>query len=1497
MANANPEIATVSDSDEDSDDEEFQRVLELSKYDVGGAGTSSQSKKEDEELKRVIEMSLQPDQPIIKLTGAVVSSQEQPIIKLTGTMANSKNYVSDIQDDDDDYDSEAELEEALRRSLLDMGNVEKTDSGKLDEKSTEKNKKLTKNRGKHSKCDAKGIEDDLATLEESGLIESDQDNDSYIDEDSITKDLQEIEAIGMIDDVSSDEDAVKKDLAGIEQIGVCDNEDEPKFEKLESDKSLNCKDKEKNVDRKSNHTGDEKSIDNYGITGSKTNKDNDNANLDGFLIKFDTKHKNADKNAERSSDINSSSDSEESDSDSDNNDNHVKNRLFENDKNETLPRSPISVSGSLPGEVDGKENITSVEIQENDKISDTSIVDINDDNVDINTVDLTHHTTPKKVDVIEISDEENESIGPSTSSTPLHNTYKNTAENTSVIIETDANPSHSKARPDLAAIGARLGFSVSITQVKSEEEEIATSLSNPISTVVLSDSDDDVVMLDAPSTSYIPIISTPGVPYYQPFPFQPALSNEEVTKKMKNIFESGLAIHFSGEEMEACKAIATPIFPHQRVALAWMFRHENKENDGMRGGILADDMGLGKTLTVISLIMTNHWDGKPLAKPDPGYTRRAFNYGKKVTRYSKGKQNDGKKNKGGKKKASIGGLFDKFADSTDTDSDSDSESNKSRFRGKRKKNNEMKDFIVDDSSQSNSSSEESDESQSEDEFDIMSKDTSLQEKLNSSAKGLFNSSASDLFKKMESPLKENKVDIKENEESPQSENKEDEDDDVMTENEFVLSMIPKPLDDVELNPKLNVDGALDESSDDDIKPVNHFQRNDLSMQASISAECTTLNNKRKLEIEEKNKRYPNKKKIRNTKSNPYDDGDSDISLPDIESECSDLAEKGEPSKNKNKQDMVEPENSVINEETGLKLIIPPKEPAERRDRRRATLLVCPTSLVSHWVDQIHQHLHKGVNVKLKVHHGAGKALTGAELESHDIVITTYGTLAAEYGDLSPLSRAKWLRVVLDEGHNIKNHHTKSAKAALDLDTIRRWIVTGTPIQNNLMELWSLVNWLDFGMYAGKSQMHKFKDQIEGPCKKGNPRGFERLQVLVDAICLRRTKTDKRPDGSPLVVLPTKKILTREVILSEEERLCYGIYLKRAKEIVNRFKRDGDLLRNYAHVFALMTRLRQLCCHRELIQEVDWSEALKDKDMLTKQLEGFLDRDQITNNEDKNTMMTSTGLGADLEKRLILQLRSMIRSGVSDDCSVCLDDLKSPVITPCAHVFCRPCIEAVLETMKTPSCPLCRIELNKRQLLDAGQDDKCDDSTLADMKDIDVNISSSKVNAVLKEILRIQRDLPNDKIVVVSQFTSFLSILQPIMKKRNFRFVRLDGSMSFQDRSEAVRRFQSTKDKTPKIMLLSLKAGGVGLNLTSANHLLLLDPAWNPASEWQCFDRTHRLGQKKDVYIYKYIVKDSIEEKMLEIQAKKKDLISGAFHMPEDDRRRQRVQDIMSIFGI
>ena len=104
-------------------------------------------------------------------------------------------------------------------------------------------------------------------------------------------------------------------------------------------------------------------------------------------------------------------------------------------------------------------------------------------------------------------------------------------------------------------------------------------------------------------------------------------------------------------------------------------------------------------------------------------------------------------------------------------------------------------------------------------------------------------------------------------------------------------------------------------------------------------------------------------------------------------------------------------------------IIPSKEPAVRGTRRRPTLIVCPTSLLSHWCAEIDKHVESNINIKVHVHYGPSKAQSGAELNACDIVITSYGTLAAENDTdgNGPLMKAKWLRVVLDEGHYIKNH--------------------------------------------------------------------------------------------------------------------------------------------------------------------------------------------------------------------------------------------------------------------------------------------------------------------------------------------------------------------------------------------------------------------------------------------------------------------------------------------
>jgi superfamily II DNA or RNA helicase len=143
--------------------------------------------------------------------------------------------------------------------------------------------------------------------------------------------------------------------------------------------------------------------------------------------------------------------------------------------------------------------------------------------------------------------------------------------------------------------------------------------------------------------------------------------------------------------------------------------------------------------------------------------------------------------------------------------------------------------------------------------------------------------------------------------------------------------------------------------------------------------------------------------------------------------------------------------------------------------------------------------------------------------------------------------------------------------------------------------------------------------------------------------------------------------------------------------------------------------------------------------------------------------------------------------------------------------------------------------------------------------------SSKVDALV-DALEDACD-SHHKSIVFSQWTSLLDLVEPELKARNIGFVRLDGETV--DRARVVREFQA--DDGPPVFLSSLKAGGTGLNLTAADHVFLLDPWWNPAAEDQAADRAHRIGQARPVTVYRLIAKDTIEEGIIRLQAKKRDL--------------------------
>jgi SNF2 family DNA or RNA helicase len=143
-------------------------------------------------------------------------------------------------------------------------------------------------------------------------------------------------------------------------------------------------------------------------------------------------------------------------------------------------------------------------------------------------------------------------------------------------------------------------------------------------------------------------------------------------------------------------------------------------------------------------------------------------------------------------------------------------------------------------------------------------------------------------------------------------------------------------------------------------------------------------------------------------------------------------------------------------------------------------------------------------------------------------------------------------------------------------------------------------------------------------------------------------------------------------------------------------------------------------------------------------------------------------------------------------------------------------------------------------------------------------SSIKTQELLREL---KENTGQNKVLVFSQFVEMLSLLKDALDAEGITYCYLDGSTSAQHRKEAVQEFQTNNDK--KIFLMSIKAGGVGLNLTQANYVYIVDPWWNPAVEQQAIDRTHRIGQKNQIFAYRMICKNTVEEKIIALQQKKK----------------------------
>ncbi|XP_022743331.1 putative SWI/SNF-related matrix-associated actin-dependent regulator of chromatin subfamily A member 3-like 1 [Durio zibethinus] len=522
--------------------------------------------------------------------------------------------------------------------------------------------------------------------------------------------------------------------------------------------------------------------------------------------------------------------------------------------------------------------------------------------------------------------------------------------------------------------------------------------------------------------------------------------------------------------------------------------------------------------------------------------------------------------------------------------------------------------------------------------------------------------------------------------------------------------------------------------------------------------------------------------------------------------------------------------------------------------QRTTLVVCPPSVFSSWITQLEEHTNPG---KLKVYMYYGERTREVEeLKKYDIVLTTYSTLATEESWLdSPVKKMEWWRVILDEAHVIKNANAQQSIAVTNLKATCRWVVTGTPIQNGSLDLFSLMAFLRFEPFSIKSY---WRSLVQRPLAQGKKNGFSRLQVLMASISLRRTK------GNDLLGLPPRTLQTCYVELSIEERELYDQIEGKAKSVIQEFINDGNLMRNYSTVLGILLRLRQICT----------SVALLPPDL--KALFPSSNIEDVSNNPE-----------------LLKKMVAMLQDGEDFDCPICISPPIDVVITCCAHIFCRSCILKTLQRTK-PFCPLCRHPLSQSDLFSAPPESSDADHTQISSR----NTASSKVSALLTLLQESRDQNPATKSVVFSQFRTMLLLLEKPLTAAGFKIVRLDGSMNAKRRAQVIEEFQVPGPDGPTVLLASLKASGAGINLTAASRVYLLEPWWNPAVEEQAMDRVHRIGQKEDVKIVRLIARNSIEERVLELQERKKKLAMEAFGRKGTKNRKEvTIDDLRTLMSL
>jgi SNF2 family DNA or RNA helicase len=227
------------------------------------------------------------------------------------------------------------------------------------------------------------------------------------------------------------------------------------------------------------------------------------------------------------------------------------------------------------------------------------------------------------------------------------------------------------------------------------------------------------------------------------------------------------------------------------------------------------------------------------------------------------------------------------------------------------------------------------------------------------------------------------------------------------------------------------------------------------------------------------------------------------------------------------------------------------------------------------------------------------------------------------------------------------------------------------------------------------------------------------------------------------------------------------------------------------------------------------------------------------------------------------LQKIRESPEEDECNICFDRISNRIVNPCGHKFCHQCIDKIL--LKSQSCPYCRTTI------DHHEPTKSELIKFPIEPQIELPIVSSKILKISELVYGILDK--NEKVVIVSQYINMLTNIKKNIKLShpNLKYIDINGTISLDQRQNDIQKFQTNPDIN--VCFLSLTCGSEGINLHSANHLILCDLYWNYAKIDQVMNRIHRINQQKEVYIYKLLIDNTIENKITKM-IKKKEILSN-----------------------